>query len=130
MLLVSIGTWALTMRSMMVTVEGADYITFAEAKGLKNSRIFFRYALRNTLLPQVTTLAMQLGLIVSGASLVETMFGYPGIGNRLGAAISQFDYSVIYGIIFFLVVGIALATFIVDIMYPILDPRISYTGGG
>jgi peptide/nickel transport system permease protein len=130
MLLVSIGGWALTMRAMMVTVEGADYITFAEAKGLKSARVFFRYALRNTLLPQVTSLAMQLGFIVSGATLVENMFGYPGIGNRLGGAIASFDYNVIYGIVFFLVMGIALATFIVDIMYPILDPRISYQPGG
>lgn len=130
LLLVSAGGWALTMRSMMVTVEGADFITFAEAKGLKGSRIFFRYALRNTLLPQVTSLAMQLGSIVSGSTLVETMFGYPGVGNRLGAAIAAFDYNVIYGIVFFLVMGIALATFIVDLIYPILDPRISYSGGG
>ena len=130
LLLVSIGGWALSMRAMMVTVEGADYITFAEAKGLKGATIFFRYALRNTLLPQVTSLAMQLGFIVSGATLVETMFGYPGIGTRLSGAIAAFDYNVIYGIIFFLVVGIALATFIVDLMYPILDPRISYSGGG
>ena len=77
MLLVSVGGWSLGMRSMMVTVEGADYITFAEAKGLRGTRIFFRYALRNTLLPQVTALAMQLGLIVSGATLVETMFAIP-----------------------------------------------------
>lgn len=129
MLLVSVGGWSLGMRSMMVTVEGADYITFAEAKGLKGSRIFFRYALRNTLLPQVTSLAMQLGLIVSGATLVETIFSYPGIGNRLGAAIAALDYPVIYGIVFFLVVGIAIATLIVDLIYPFLDPRISYSGG-
>jgi len=129
MLLVSVGGWALGMRSMMVTVEGQDYITFAEAKGLKGRRIFFRYALRNTLLPQVTSLAMQLGLIVSGASLVETMFSYPGIGNRLGAAIAALDYPVIYGIVFFLVVGIAVATLVVDLLYPLLDPRISYSGG-
>jgi peptide/nickel transport system permease protein len=128
LLLVSIGGWSLTMRAMMVTVEGADYITFAEAKGLKENRIFFRYALRNTLLPQVTALAMQLGFIVSGSTLVENMFGYPGIGRRLGAAIAAFDYPVIYGIVFFLVVGIALATLFVDLLYPILDPRISYTG--
>jgi peptide/nickel transport system permease protein len=129
MLLGSVGGWSLGMRSMMVTVEGQDYITFAEAKGLKGSRIFFRYALRNTLLPQVTSLAMQLGLIVSGASLVETMFSYPGIGNRLGGAIRALDYPVIYGIVFFLVVGIAIATLIVDLIYPLLDPRISYSGG-
>jgi peptide/nickel transport system permease protein len=129
MLLVSVGGWSLGMRSMMVTVEGADYITFAEAKGLKGSRIFFRYALRNTLLPQVTSLAMQLGLIVSGATLVETMFSYPGVGNRLGGAIRALDYPVIYGIVFFLVVGIAIATLVVDLIYPFLDPRISYSGG-
>jgi len=129
LLLVSIGGWSLTMRAMMVTVEGADYITFAEAKGLTGTRIFFQYALRNTLLPQVTALAMQLGFIVSGSTLVENMFGYPGIGRRLGAAITAFDYPVIYGIVFFLVVGIALATFLVDLIYPLLDPRISYEGG-
>ncbi len=129
MLLVSVGGWSLGMRAMMVTVEGADYMTFAEAKGLKGPRLFFRYALRNTLLPQVTALAMRLGLIVSGAALVETMFSYPGIGNRLGGAIRALDYPVIYGIVFFLVVGIALATLIVDLIYPFLDPRISYSGG-
>ena len=126
MLLVSAGGWALGMRAMMVTVEGADYITFAEAKGLKGSRVFLRYAIRNCLLPQTTSLAMQLGAIVTGAVLVESMFSYPGIGNRLNTAISQFDYYVMYGIIFFLVVGIALATFLVDLVYPLLDPRISY----
>lgn len=129
MLLVSVGGWSLGMRSMMVTVEGADYITFAEAKGLKGSRIFFRYALRNTLLPQVTSLAMQLGLIVSGATLVESIFSYPGIGGRLGGAIAALDYPVIYGIVFFLVVGIAISTLLVDLLYPFLDPRISYSGG-
>jgi len=129
MLLANVGGWSLGMRSMMVTVEGADYITFAEAKGLKGSRIFFRYALRNTLLPQVTSLAMSLGLIVGGAALVETMFSYPGIGNRLGGAIAALDYPVIYGIVFFLVVGIAVTTLLVDLLYPFLDPRISYSGG-
>jgi len=129
LLLVSVGGWALTMRAMMVTVEGADYITFAEAKGLKGSTIFFRYALRNTLLPQITALAMQLGFIVSGSTLVENMFGYPGIGRRLGGAIAAFDYPVIYGIVFFLVVGIAVATLLVDLLYPFLDPRISYSEG-
>jgi peptide/nickel transport system permease protein len=126
LLLVTTGGWALGMRAMMITVEGADYITFAEAKGLKGSRIFLRYAVRNCMLPQMTSLAMQLGAIVTGSALVENMFGYPGIGSRLGAAIGQFDYYTMYGITFFLVVGIALATFIVDMMYPLLDPRISY----
>ncbi len=126
MLTVTTGGWALGMRAMMVTVEGADYITFGEAKGLRGSRLFFKYALRNCLLPQVTALAMQLGAIVTGATLVEVMFNYPGIGARLNAAIQEFDYYTMYGIIFFMVVGIALTTFLVDLAYPLLDPRISY----
>lgn len=129
LLLTTMGGWALGMRAMMVTVEGSDYITFAEAKGLKGSRIFFRYALRNCLLPQVTALAMTLGAIVSGSALVENIFAYPGVGARLGAAITAFDYYVLYGIVFFLVMGIAVATFAVDLIYPLLDPRISYQEG-
>jgi peptide/nickel transport system permease protein len=129
LILVSVGGWSLGMRAMMVTVEGDDYMTFAEAKGLKGSRLFFRYALRNALLPQITGLAVALGSLVSGSTLVEVYFNYPGLGNRLGAAIATFDYYLISGIVFFLITGIALATFLVDLLYPLLDPRISYQRG-
>jgi peptide/nickel transport system permease protein len=129
LLLVSAGAWALGMRAMMVTVEGDDYMTFAEAKGLKGVRIFFLYALRNALLPQITGLAVRLGAIVAGSTLVEVYFAYPGLGTALNGAIGSFDYYVIYGIVFFLVTGIALATFVVDMIYPLLDPRISYQRG-
>jgi peptide/nickel transport system permease protein len=117
------------MRAMMVTVEGDDYMTFGEAKGLKGVRLFFQYALRNALLPQVTGLAIQLAAIVSGSTLVEVYFQYPGLGTQLNNAIQSFDYFVVSGIVFFLVTGIALATFLVDMVYPLLDPRISYQRG-
>ena len=129
LIVVSVGSWALGMRAMMITVEGADYMTFAEAKGLKGVRLFFQYALRNAMLPQITSLAIQLGAIVSGSALVEVYFQYPGLGNRLNNAIGTFDYYVISGIVFFMVTGIALATFLVDMIYPLLDPRISYQRG-
>jgi peptide/nickel transport system permease protein len=129
LILVSLGGWSLGMRAMMVTVEGDDYMTFAEAKGLKGSRLFFQYALRNAMLPQITSLAVRLGTIVSGSTLVEVYFQYPGLGSRLGSAIASFDYYLISGIVFFLVLGIALATFLVDLLYPLLDPRISYQRG-
>jgi len=129
LILVSVGGWGLGMRAMMVTVEGDDYMTFAEAKGLKGTRLFFRYALRNALLPQITSLAVRLGTIVSGSTLVEVYFQYPGLGSRLNNAIGTFDYYVISGIVFFLVTGIALTTFLVDMVYPLLDPRISYQRG-
>jgi peptide/nickel transport system permease protein len=129
LILVSVGGWGLGMRAMMVTVEGDDYMTFAEAKGLKGVRLFFRYALRNAILPQITSLAVRLGTIISGSTLVEVYFQYPGLGSRLNNAIGTFDYYVISGIVFFMVTGIALATFFVDMVYPFLDPRISYQRG-
>jgi peptide/nickel transport system permease protein len=118
--------WALGMRAMMVTVEGEDYTTFAEAKGLKRGRIFFRYMLRNALLPSLTSLAIRLGFIITGATVTETFFSYNGLGATLGAAISQFDYYLLYGIVIIMVMSIAVATFIMDMIYPLLDPRISY----
>lgn len=124
--LVEASNWALGMRAMMVTVEGEDYATFAEARGLKSSRIFFRYLMRNAMLPSITGLALRLGFIITGASVAETYFNYNGIGNTLGTAIGQFDYFLLYGIVIIMVMSIALATFVVDLIYPLLDPRISY----
>lgn len=126
MILAGIGLWALTMRGMMVTVQGEDYMTMAEAKGLKGSTLFFRYALRNSILPQVTSLVLALGHVVGGAVLVEVVFGYPGIGTTLYHAIREFDYFVIQGIILIVIVAIALGTFLLDVAYPLLDPRITY----
>lgn len=122
----SIGFWALGMRAMMTTVQGEDFITFAEAKGLKGSTLFLKYAIRNAFLPQVTALVLTLGHILSGAVLVEVVFAYPGIGTVLYRAIREYDYFVIQGIVFALIVSIALATFILDMIYPIVDPRITY----
>ena len=125
----SMGFWSLSMRGMMITVEGEDYVTLAEAKGLPNGRVFLWYAMRNALLPQTTALALSLGTVLSGSLLVEIMFNYPGIGSALFAAITGFDYFVIYGIVFLIVVTIATATLILDLVYPLLDPRIRYQKG-
>jgi peptide/nickel transport system permease protein len=120
------GFWALGMRGMMVTTQGEDYMTMGEAKGLKGSTLFVRYAMRNALLPQTTALALSLGSILSGAVLVEVVFGYPGIGTTLYHSIRQFDYFAIQGVVFTIIVSIALATFVLDVIYPLLDPRITY----
>jgi peptide/nickel transport system permease protein len=111
---------------MMVGVGGEDYMLMAESKGLTPRRVFLRYALRNAILPQTTTLAVSLGSILSGALLVEIVFGYAGIGTLLFKAVSAFDYFTIYGIVFFIIVGVSLATMIIDFAYPLLDPRIRY----
>ncbi len=124
--LVSIGGWALAMRGMMVTTMGEDYVTFAEAKGLRSPTIFTRYCIRNAILPQTTGLALALGQILSGAVLVEVIFGYPGIGALLFQAIKENDFFLIQGIVFTVIVALGLATFLLDVLYPLLDPRISY----
>lgn len=125
-LLASLGFWALGMRGMMVTVEGEDYMTFGEAAGLKGGTLFFTYAVRNALLPQTTALGISLGHVLSGALLVEVIFSYPGIGTILYHAIRQFDYFLIQGIVFAIVLSVTLATLVLDLIYPLLDPRITY----
>jgi peptide/nickel transport system permease protein len=125
-ILVSTGGWALGMRGMMVTTMGEDFVLFAEAKGLKASTVFLHYCVRNAVLPQVTALALALGQILSGAVLVEVIFGYPGIGTLLYQAIRESDHFVIQGIVFTVIVALGLTTFVLDVIYPWLDPRISY----
>ena len=120
----NIGFWALGMRSQMVNVLGEDYITFAEAKGLHPRRIFVWYGMRNALLAQVTALALSLGSVVSGAVLVEVIFNYPGLGSLLYVAIRGQDYFVIQGVVLMLIVALAVLLFLVDLAYPLLDPRI------
>jgi peptide/nickel transport system permease protein len=126
--LAAAGFWALGMRGMMVTVEGEDYMTFADAKGLRPRRIFYAYGIRNAVLPQVTSFAIRLGHIVSGAVVVEIVFSYPGIGSLLFQAINGSDYFVIYGVVFITVLALTLAMLLVDLAYPLLDPRVSYRG--
>jgi peptide/nickel transport system permease protein len=125
-LLASIGIWALSMRGMMVTVQGEDYMTYAEALGLGARRRFLHFGLRNAILPQITLLALSLGHVLSGSILVELVFGYPGVGQQLFRAIQNQDYFVIYGIVFVLICAIALAMVIVDFINPFLDPRLRH----
>lgn len=125
----SIGTWALGMRGMMVSVQGEDYMTFADAKGLRPSRVFFLYGLRNALLPQVTALALSLGRLITGSVLVETVFAYPGVGTLLFESIKLSDFFAIYGCVLVLVVATGLSMIVVDLLYPLLDPRVRTAHG-
>jgi peptide/nickel transport system permease protein len=125
-LLAQMGGWALGMRAMMVTTQGEDYMIFADAKGLSERTLFLRYAMRNAILPQVTGMALVLGQLIAGAVLVEVVFQYPGIGSLLWRAIRETDYFVVQGVVFFSIVTIGLATLLLDLLYPVLDPRISY----
>jgi peptide/nickel transport system permease protein len=122
----TMGFWALGMRGMMITTDGDDYMILAQAKGLRPSRIFWLYGVRNSVLPQVTALALSLGGIASGAVIVEYIFTYPGMGYLLYQGIVNTDYALIQGVVFMLIMGVALAVLILDLIYPLIDPRITY----
>jgi peptide/nickel transport system permease protein len=126
--IVTFGYWALGMRGMMVTVEGEDYMTLAKAKGLNPFYSLYRYMIRNAILPQITALALTIGTAVGGQIVVEYLFSYRGMGTAIFTAIRNQDYPVIQGSTFVLVLTTALAVFILDMLYPLIDPRISHEG--
>jgi peptide/nickel transport system permease protein len=114
------------MRGMMITTMGEDYMKLAEYKGLSDRRIFLRYAVRNAMLPQITGLAIQMAFIVSGSVLVEVIFAYPGVGYLLFQAISANDFLLMQGILMFVIVAIGVSLLVIDLLYPLIDPRIRY----
>jgi peptide/nickel transport system permease protein len=129
-LLVSLGWWFLSMRSLIISLKGEDYILNAEAMGIREKRITWGYAFRNALLPQTTGLAIALGHIVGGALITEVIFAYPGVGYAIYNAIKSLDYPLIQGGVLFIILSVALANFIIDIAYPLIDPRIRFAAPG
>lgn len=126
--LVTFGYWSLGMRGMMVTIEGEDYMILAQAKGLKPFYVLYRYMIRNAILPQMTALALSIGTLVSGAVLVEIIFNYNGMGTLIYTAIREQDFGLIQGTSFILITTSAIAVLIIDLSYPLIDPRISLEG--
>lgn len=126
--IVTFGYWTLGMRGMMVTIEGEDYMILAEAKGLKPFYVLWRYMIRNAILPQMTALAVSIGTLVGGSVLVEVIFTYRGMGTLIFTAIRNQDFTVIQGTSFILILTSALAVLIIDLSYPLIDPRISLEG--
>lgn len=124
LLLGSVGGWTLTMRGMGITIQGEDYVNFAEHKGLGGYTIFKDYYLRNALLPQVTGLALALGGVVTSAIVIESQFGLPGLGRVLQEAIQSNDFLVIYGVVLFVTIAVATLMVLMEFVYPLLDPRI------
>ena len=128
-IMVTIGSWALRMRGLMITTDGEDFMILAKAKGLSAWRIFWAYGVRNAVLPQITALGVTLGTIAGGFVVVEMVFAYPGLGYLLFEAILRSDYTVIQGIVFYVILAVALAILLVDLTYPLIDPRITYKKG-
>lgn len=124
LLLGAVGGWTLSMRGMGITIQGEDYVNFAEHKGLGGTTIYKDYYLRNTLLPQVTGLALALGTVVSSAIVIESQFGLPGLGRVLNDAIRSNDFTVIYGVVLFVTISVATLMVLMEFVYPLLDPRV------
>jgi peptide/nickel transport system permease protein len=120
--LVQFGGWAIGMRNMIIYELEADYSHYLEALGAPR-RLVRDYAFRNAILPQLSGLALQLGVIVAGALVTEVVFSYPGIGYLLLSAIQNQDYFLIQGCFLFIIIGVLLANFVIDIAYVLADPR-------
>jgi peptide/nickel transport system permease protein len=126
LILGTVGGWVLSMRGMGVTIQGEDYVVYAELKGLSSAAIFRDYYLRNALLPQVTGLALALGTAVTNGLVVESLFGLPGLGTTLNQALRSNDFMVIYGIVLFIIIAVAGLMAVVEMLYPLLDPRVRH----
>lgn len=114
-------------RTKMAEVMQSDFIKTARAKGLPETKVIWGHALRNALAPVVTVVGMELATMVMGATVVETVFGYPGTGRLIYTAISNRDYPLIAGMFFFISVGVILANVLVDILYAVIDPQVRFS---
>jgi peptide/nickel transport system permease protein len=120
--LVQFGGWAIGMRNMIIYELEADYAHYLEALGAPR-RLVRQYAFRNAVLPQLSGLALALGVIVAGALATEIVFSYPGIGYLILMAIQNQDYFLLQGCFLFIIIGVLIANFAIDIVYIIVDPR-------
>ena len=118
----SVAGWMLGMRNMMITMIAEDFVLMAVAKGLPRRKVIM-HAARNAVLPSVANLSLAIGLVVSGALLVELVFNYPGVGNLLLQAVLNEDYPLIQGIFLVITLTVLAANLLADIFYFVLDPR-------
>lgn len=121
---VSIGSWILHMRGSAIGVLGEDYILAARARGLPERTIRSKYVRKNALLPLITMLGISFGSLFGGATLMESIFNYPGIGLEISNRIISKDYLVVQGLIFFSAFMVIIINLVVDLLYPFIDPRV------
>ncbi|MDW6059103.1 ABC transporter permease [Streptomyces sp. FXJ1.4098] len=119
----SVGGWMLGMRNMMVSTLAEDYVTAAEAKGLRPRTVMVGYAARNAVLPSVAGFAISLGFIVSGSLVMEIVFSYPGMGFTLLQAVENTDYPLMQAVFLVITFAVLAANFLVDLVYGFVDPR-------
>ncbi len=113
-------------RTSMLNVLGENFITTARAKGLKEGHVIYGHALRNALLPVITIISSDFGMLLSGAVLVETVFAWPGLGRLMIDSLAMRDYPVLMGLFLLISTSVVVVNFITDLTYAVLDPRIKY----
>jgi peptide/nickel transport system permease protein len=121
---VQIGSYVLTLRATLIEALGEDYCALAAAKGLPNRKVVWKHALRNALLPTTTLIGLQLGFVVGGAVLTETVYAYPGVGRGIYEAVTQLDFPVLQGAFVLLAATVVAANIVTDLAYGLLDPRV------
>src|SRR6185437_800780 len=126
--IVAFGGWALTMKGSVSTILGADYVRAGESWGLSRYRVTRSYIGRNAMLPMVTNLGLSLGYMFGGSVFIETFFVYPGLGYYLVQSVNQRDYPVMMGCFLLITIAVVVSNLIVDLAYPLVDPRIMSPG--
>lgn len=124
----TVGSWALGMRAMSVTVLGEDYIVSAKARGLSEGRILKNYVGRNAIMPQISSLAVQFGLMFAGSVLVENTFIYPGMGYFFSSAIANRDYPLMQGMFLIITIAVVITNQLAEVAYALIDPRVRKAG--
>jgi len=126
LIIVGYGWWFLSMRSIVIHTKSEEYVQFGEMTGLPRRKLLLRYVIRNSLLPQVTGVSVALASIFSGAMITEVVFSYPGIGYILYQAVINGDFNLMMAVVTYSIIATATATLILDLIYPLIDPRIKY----
>ncbi len=124
LVLVSLGSYVLTLRSTLIDALGEDFCTLARAKGTPERLVVWKHGLRNALLPTTTLLGLQLGFLVGGSVLTETIFAYPGVGRAIYESVIRLDFPVLQGAFLLLAATVVVANMLTDLAYGLLDPRV------
>jgi len=125
-ILAGFGWNILGMKALAFSTKEEAYVNFARLKRVQPWTIMTRYVFRNAILPQVTALALSIGMIFNGALITEMLFSYPGLGSLMRTAVANADYNMLYGTISLSIIAVSSAALLIDLMYPLFDPRIRY----
>ncbi|MEH7380363.1 ABC transporter permease [Bacillus sp. JJ1533] len=129
LVLISVTSTFMIMRYSMLNVLGEDYIMMAKAKGVKEKVIKYKHAMRNALLPVATVFMLSLGFTLGGATVIETVFAYPGVGRLMFESVLSRDYPLIQATFLIITFSVVIANFLADLIYPLLDPKVGSNNG-